>query len=46
MINYPFLTLEECALQSGFSTVQYFTRCFKKATGPTPAAYRKETGGR
>jgi len=42
MLNYPFLTLEECALQSGYTTVQYFNRCFKKATGSTPAAYRKE----
>lgn len=46
MLNYPFLTLEECALQSGFSTVQYFIRCFKKAAGTTPAAYRKEASGK
>lgn len=41
MLHYPFLTLEECAAQSGFSTVQYFTRVFKAVTGTTPAAYRR-----
>lgn len=41
MTAYPFLTLEECALQSGFTTVQYFCRVFKKAMGTTPAAYRR-----
>lgn len=46
MIDYPFLTLEDCALQSGFTTVQYFNRCFKKATGFTPAAYRREVTGK
>lgn len=42
LMKYPFLTLEECAMQSGFSTVQYFCRVFKKKTGITPAKYRKE----
>lgn len=42
LLKYPFLTLKECALQSGFSTVQYFCRVFKKETGITPARYRKE----
>lgn len=42
LMKYPFLTLEECALQSGFATVQYFCRVFKKETGITPAKYRKE----
>lgn len=42
LIKYPFLTLEECALQSGFSSLQYFCRVFKKATGTTPQTYRKQ----
>lgn len=43
LMKYPFLTLEECAKQSGFSTLQYFCRVFKKVKGITPAQYRKET---
>ena len=42
LMKYPFLTLEECAIQSGFSTVQYFCRVFKKEMGITPAKFRKE----
>lgn len=42
LMKYPFLSLEECALQSGFSSLQYFCRVFKKATGATPAAYRRQ----
>lgn len=42
LIKYPFLTLEECARQSGFSSLQYFCRLFKKETGISPAKYRKE----
>ena len=45
LMKYPFLTLEECALQSGFSSLQYFCRVFKKSTGTTPAQYRKEQYG-
>lgn len=41
LMKYPFLTLEECALQSGFSSLQYFCHVFKAATGTTPAKYRK-----
>lgn len=40
-LAYPFLTIEECALQSGFLSEQYFYREFKKATGMTPLKYRK-----
>ena len=41
LMKYPFLSLEECALQSGFSSLQYFCRLFKKETGISPGAYRK-----
>ena len=42
LMKYPFLTLEECAMQSGFSSLQYFCRLFKKETGISPGKYRKE----
>lgn len=41
LMEYPFLSIEECALKSGFSSVQYFHRIFKKTTGLTPSEYRK-----
>ena len=40
MKYYPFLTLEECAKQSGFSSLQYFSRVFKNEFGITPSKYR------
>ena len=42
LIKYPFMTLEECAMQSGFSSLQYFCRLFKKETGISPGKYRKK----
>ena len=42
LMEYPFLSLEECALKSGFSSLQYFCRVFKKTTGLTPAKYRNK----
>lgn len=42
LLNYRFLSLEECASQCGFSTVQYFCRVFKKTTGMTPTEYRSQ----
>ena len=42
LMEYPFLTLEECALSSGFQTVQYFCRVFKKEFGVTPRNYRRK----
>lgn len=42
LMKSPFLTLEECAVQSGFSSIQYFCRVFKKATGMTPGSYRSK----
>lgn len=41
LMKHQYLTLEECALQSGFSSLQYFCRIFKKLTGTTPSEYRK-----
>ncbi len=42
LMHYPLLSLEECALQSGFSSLQYFSRVFKKTFGITPHEYRKK----
>lgn len=41
LMQYNFFTLEEIALQSGFSSVPYFCKVFKAATNMTPSAYRK-----
>ena len=43
LMNYTFLTLEECALQSGFSSLQHFCKTFKSTYGISPGKYRKET---
>jgi AraC-like DNA-binding protein len=40
LMKYPFLNLEDCALQSGFSSLQYFCRLFKKETGISPGKYK------
>ena len=42
LMRYPFMYVEECAVQSGFSSQQYFSRVFKKNIGDTPAHYRKK----
>lgn len=42
LMEYPFLSLEECAIDSGFSSVQYFCRVFKKVMSITPAQYRRK----
>lgn len=41
LMDYQFLSISECAAASGFLTVQYFCRVFKKEFGITPARYRK-----
>ena len=41
LMQYASIGLEECALECGFSSVQYFSRVFKSEAGVTPAAYRK-----
>lgn len=35
------LSIEEIAERSGFGSSAYYTACFKKQTGTTPTAYRK-----
>lgn len=42
LMRSPFLTLEAVALESGFSSPQYFSRVFKKETGMTPYTFRKQ----
>ena len=42
LMEYPFISLEDCALQSGFSSLSYFSRVFKNIVGISPAAYRKQ----
>ena len=42
LMKYPFLSLEDCALQSGFSSLPYFCRVFKEATECTPAKFRNK----
>ena len=41
LMNYAFMTLQECAEEAGFSSLQYFCRVFKSETGMSPGAYRK-----
>ena len=40
MKEYPFLNLEECAVQSGFSSLAYFSRVFKKEFAVNPYKYK------
>ena len=42
LMSYPFVSLEDCALQSGFSSLQYFCRIFKKEFGISPGKYRRD----
>lgn len=41
LMKHPFLPLEECAMQSGFSSLPYFCRVFKKELGVSPGQFRK-----
>ena len=43
MKYYPFLTLEECAKESGFSSLHYFSRVFHNEFGINPSKYRKNS---
>ena len=40
LMRYSDLSLEEIALQSGFSSLSYFCRVFKEHTDMTPSAFR------
>lgn len=42
MMQFTSLPLKECALRSGFSSVQYFCRVYRKKRGVTPSRWRKE----
>ena len=42
MLAFSSKQLPAIASECGFTTVQYFNRAFKKVTGITPGAYRKE----
>lgn len=41
LVQHPPLSLEQVAAQSGFNALPAFSRNFKKITGTTPIAYRK-----
>ena len=36
--------MAEAARDAGFSDLSYFTRAFRRATGMTPAVYRRSFG--
>ena len=42
LMRYTDLSLEEIALQCGFSSLSYFCRVFKKQTDLTPSQYRRQ----
>ena len=42
LIRFSHLCFEQIALQSGFSSLNYFCRCFKSVVGTTPSEYRRE----
>jgi AraC-like DNA-binding protein len=42
LLGMPHLSIMEVAERSGFSDVYYFSKVFKKETGSTPSAFRKE----
>lgn len=37
-----FMRISDVALESGFSSINSFNRCFKEVTGMTPSEYRKQ----
>jgi AraC-like DNA-binding protein len=43
LLNSSF-SITDIAFASGFSSSQYFTKAFKKYTGKTPSAFKKEAG--
>ncbi|HCC51493.1 MAG TPA: hypothetical protein DEQ30_05060 [Porphyromonadaceae bacterium] len=45
LLNDTMMTIAEITYQLGFSKPAYFSKCFKKQFGLTPAEYRKKQGG-
>ena len=45
-LAYTDQTLAQVAMDCGFSSQSYFTRCFSRETGKTPLQYRKDMQGR
>ncbi|WP_277467101.1 hybrid sensor histidine kinase/response regulator [Parabacteroides sp. PF5-6] len=46
LLNETPLTISEIAYQLGFSIPAYFSKCFKKQFGITPAEYRRNQSGK
>jgi len=45
LLKTSILSIQEIAEETGFSSVHYFTRLFKQATGLSPGQYRKYGSG-
>lgn len=43
LLVFSDLSMNQIAEQTGFSTLQYFYKCFKDAEGCTPSAYQKKS---
>ncbi len=46
LLTETLLPIKQIAQQSGFRTVQYLTRAFRRLTGDTPAAFRRRNARR
>ena len=42
LMKYSFVSVDDCALQNGFSSSQYFCRIFKREFGISPGKYKKD----
>ena len=42
LMQFTSLPLKECAMRCGFSSLQYFSRVYRKKRGTTPSRWRKE----
>lgn len=45
LVNAPDLNVSEISYKLGFSSLKYFSKCFKSFYGVTPLAYRKSMNG-
>ena len=43
MLSYSSMTISEICYTAGFSSLYYFSKCFKKNTGLSPTEYRKSS---